>query len=125
MIVPDVNLLLYGHVKGFAEHPKARRWWEDLMNGSEEVGLGGPAVFGFIRLATSQRTIERAARTIAGHETDPCPLDHPIVGRLRCGEWLLFAGVHDCMHLEQLHRLAAQPAPAGDARACQPSRSPA
>jgi DinB superfamily len=60
------------------------------------------------RLATSQRTIERAARTIAGHETDPCPLDHPLVGRLRCGEWLLFAGVHDCMHLEQLHRLARE-----------------
>jgi hypothetical protein len=23
----------------------------------------------------------------------------------RCGEWLLFAGVHDLMHLEQLHDL--------------------
>ena len=77
------------------------------------------------RLATSQRTIERAARTIAGHETDPCPLDHPLVGRLRCGEWLLFAGVHDCMHLEQLHRLAAELAPARDARAGRLSSSPA
>ena len=54
------------------------------------------------RLAASQRVIERAARSIAGHETDPCPLEHPLVGRLRCGEWLLFAGVHDVMHLEQL-----------------------
>ena len=26
-------------------------------------------------------------------------------GRLRCGEWLVFAGVHDLMHLEQLHDL--------------------
>lgn len=58
------------------------------------------------RLATSQRIVERSARTIAGHETDPCLLEHPLVGRLRCGEWLLFAGVHDLMHLEQLHRLA-------------------
>jgi hypothetical protein len=32
------------------------------------------------------------------------------VGRLRCGEWLLFAGVHDLMHLEQLHRLLAESA---------------
>lgn len=55
------------------------------------------------RVAVSQRVIERAARAIEGHETDPCPLDHPLVGRLRCGEWLLFAGVHDLMHLEQLH----------------------
>ena len=55
------------------------------------------------RIALSQRVIERAARAIEGHETDPCPLEHPLVGRLRCGEWLLFAGVHDLMHLEQLH----------------------
>jgi hypothetical protein len=57
------------------------------------------------RIAGSQRVIERAARTIEGHETDPCPLEHPLVGRLRCGEWLLFAGVHDLMHLEQLHQI--------------------
>jgi hypothetical protein len=59
------------------------------------------------RLATSQRIIERAARTVAGHETDPCPLEHPLVGHMRCGEWLLFAGVHDLMHLEQLETLEA------------------
>ena len=68
------------------------------------------------RIAASQHVIERAATSIAGHETDPCPLEHPLVGRLRCGEWLLFAGVHDLMHLEQLHeieaRFAAVPAPA-------------
>jgi hypothetical protein len=60
------------------------------------------------RLAASQRVIGRAARSIEGHETDPCPLEHPLVGRLRCGEWLLFAGVHDLMHLEQLHQIEAR-----------------
>jgi hypothetical protein len=60
------------------------------------------------RIAVSQRLIERAARTVAGHESTPCPLDHPLVGRLRCGEWLVFAGVHDLMHLEQLHALATR-----------------
>ena len=59
------------------------------------------------RVELSQRAIQRSARSIEGHETDPCPLEHPLVGRLRCGEWLLFAGVHDLMHLEQLHELAA------------------
>jgi hypothetical protein len=58
------------------------------------------------RLATSQRIVDRSAGTIEGHELDPCPLEHPTVGRLRCGEWLVFAGVHDLMHLEQLHGLA-------------------
>ena len=58
------------------------------------------------RVAQSQRIVARCARAVAGHELEPCPLEHPLVGRLRCGEWLLFAGVHDVMHLEQLHRLA-------------------
>jgi hypothetical protein len=57
------------------------------------------------RIDQSRRVIARAGRAIEGHETDPCPLEHPLVGRLRCGEWLLFAGVHDLMHLEQLHRI--------------------
>jgi DinB family protein len=60
------------------------------------------------KVEQSQRVIARAAATIDGHELDPCPLDHPLVGRLRCGEWLLFAGVHDLMHLEQLHAIGAE-----------------
>ena len=60
------------------------------------------------RLEISRRIVARAARAIAGHEADACPLDHPLVGRLRCGEWLLFAGVHDLMHLEQLRAIAAR-----------------
>jgi hypothetical protein len=57
------------------------------------------------RIEKSQRVIERAARAVEAHELDPCLLHHPIVGRLRCGEWLLFAGVHDLMHLEQLNEI--------------------
>jgi hypothetical protein len=70
-----------------------------------ERGAGREALLR--RIAASQRIVERAARAISGHEEDPCPLDHPLVGRLRCGEWLLFAGVHDLMHLEQLEGIAA------------------
>jgi hypothetical protein len=68
------------------------------------------------RIALSQRVVERSARAIEGHETDPCPLEHPLVGRLRCGEWLLFSGVHDLMHLEQLHEIEARLAAARSAR---------
>jgi hypothetical protein len=58
------------------------------------------------KIAQSQRIIARSVTQIAGHETDACPLDRPLVGRLRCGEWSLFARIHDVMHLEQLHRIA-------------------
>ncbi len=73
-----------------------------------------------ILLAKSRRSQERSASLIAGHETRRCPLDHPLVGHLRCGDWLLFAGVHDLMHLEQLHRIGvsghgARPVPGSPA----------
>jgi DinB superfamily len=59
-----------------------------------------------VLLGKSRRAQQQVAETVAGHETDRCRLDHPLIGRLRCGDWLLFAGVHDLMHLEQLHRIA-------------------
>lgn len=59
-------------------------------------------------LEKSRRSQARSAELIAGHETQRCPLEHPLTGRLRCGDWLLFAGVHDLMHLEQLHRIAGE-----------------
>jgi DinB superfamily len=83
------------------------RWSADLPRVTP--GIPGSAVATreqlLRRIAGSQRVIERAAGTIEGHETDPCPLDHPFTGRLRCGEWLLFSGVHDLLHLEQLEQL--------------------
>jgi DinB superfamily len=58
-----------------------------------------------ILLDKSRLAIREAAARISGHERQRCGLEHPLIGRLRCGEWLLFLGIHDCTHLEQLHRL--------------------
>jgi hypothetical protein len=88
------------------------RWPADAP--SVIPGIPGPIVDKnelIRKLAQSQRIVARAAAQVAGHEDEPCPLDHPLVGRLRCGEWLLFAGVHDLMHIEQLHAIAAGLAP--------------
>ena len=55
MIIPDVNLLLYAEIDANRLHPRARRWWEDALNGGRQVGLAPVCVFGFLRLATSRR----------------------------------------------------------------------
>lgn len=57
MIVVDVNLLLYAVISGFPQHQAARTWWEQQLNGQAEVGLAGPAVFGFLRIATNPRVL--------------------------------------------------------------------
>ena len=66
-------------------------------------------------LDKSRRAIREAAGSIEGHELQRCAMDHPLIGHLRCGEWLLWVGVHDCMHLEQLHRLLGTDAAADSA----------
>lgn len=58
MIVPDVNLLLYAEIDAFPQHARARRWWEDALNGERAVGLTLIAVFGFLRIGTSRRVFD-------------------------------------------------------------------
>ena len=58
-----------------------------------------------VLLDKSRAAIRLAAARIEGSEMNRCRMLHPLVGHLRCGEWLLFIGIHDLMHLEQLTRL--------------------
>jgi toxin-antitoxin system PIN domain toxin len=69
VIVPDVNLLMYAHVSSFPQHTKARAWWEGLMNGRVDVGIAGPVLFGFLRLATNRKVIDppMSTETAVGH----------------------------------------------------------
>jgi hypothetical protein len=62
-------------------------------------------------LEKSRRAQREAAAAIEGHELDSCRLAHPLIGELRCGDWLLFVGIHDLGHLEQLHALQASHRP--------------
>lgn len=95
MIIPDTNLLLYAEVSSFPAHAVARSWWEDCLNGSEEVGLAPVAFFGFLRLVTNPRIFSPA-------------IDIDVAVR-RVEAWLAFAHVRVLVpgprHLEIAFRL--------------------
>ena len=59
MILPDVNLLLHAYNSESPVHPAARAWWEDLLNGTESVGLPWATLLGFIRIATHRHILTR------------------------------------------------------------------
>lgn len=80
MIIPDVNLLLYAEISGFAEHGKARGWWQGVLEGEAQVGLTYPALFGFIRLATNPRVFDL-----------PMPVENALD---RISDWLARPHVH-------------------------------
>ena len=53
MIIPDLNLLLYAYNAGDRRHAAARRWWQDLLDGEETIGIPLAVSIGFVRLATN------------------------------------------------------------------------
>jgi toxin-antitoxin system PIN domain toxin len=79
VIVVDVNLLLYAVFSGFELHDRARQWWERTVNGSAEVGLTAPAVFGFLRLSTNPRVFESPLSVAAATDYARDWLDQPRV----------------------------------------------
>ena len=104
MIVPDVNLLLYAYFDEFPQHHAARQWWEDIVNGSEPVGLPWIVIVGFVRVSTR-----------------PKELSSPITTRQAIAivdSWLAYphiAPLHpESQHLSVLAMLAADPGVAGN-----------
>ena len=61
MIVPDLNLLVYAHSTRAPLHEPARRWWEDLVNGAERVGVPWLVAAGFVRLLTHPSVLNTPA----------------------------------------------------------------
>jgi len=50
MIIPDINLIVYAYITKDPSHAQAKRWWEELLNGTDPVGLSWVTVCSFLRL---------------------------------------------------------------------------
>ena len=59
MILVDANILIYSHVKSFAQHEPARRWLDQQLSGSTRVGLPWASLLAFLRLVTNPRVFEQ------------------------------------------------------------------
>jgi toxin-antitoxin system PIN domain toxin len=59
MILVDANLLIYAHVREFAEHSAARVWLDEQLNEQPRVGLPWPSLLAFMRIITNGRVFER------------------------------------------------------------------
>jgi hypothetical protein len=53
VILVDPNILIYSHVKSFAQHELARRWLDQQLSGSTRVGLPWASLLAFLRLVTN------------------------------------------------------------------------
>lgn len=85
MIVPDVNLLLDAHFEDMREHRAALRWWYEVLEGRELVGIPWVVVSGFVRIATLPRAISHPLTTGRAIEAVSEWFMHPHVSPLNPG----------------------------------------
>jgi toxin-antitoxin system PIN domain toxin len=85
MIVPDVNLLLHAYNSESPVHDHARAWWEDLLNGSQAVGLTWVAILGFVRIITHRSILSSPLRVDRACTYVRSWLEQPVVAILHPG----------------------------------------
>ena len=55
MIVLDANILLYAYDEASDQHAKARAWVEEVLSGTDPVGLPWQTITAFVRIVTNPR----------------------------------------------------------------------
>jgi toxin-antitoxin system PIN domain toxin len=78
MLIPDVNLLIYGFRRELPAHNTTRAWWLEVLQGAEPVGLHPLVECAFLRLCTKALGPLPAAETDLTldflNELHRCPL---------------------------------------------------
>lgn len=59
MILVDANLLVYAHVRSFAQHARAGTWLDQKLSDNAPVGLPWESLVAFLRIVTNPRIFER------------------------------------------------------------------
>ena len=92
MIVPDANLLLYAYDSTSSLQPAASRWLEEVLSGSETVGLSWLSIGAFLRISTNLRLSRDRISMQAATQIVDSWLSQRVVRLIVPGEqhWMLF-----------------------------------
>lgn len=79
MILVDANLLVYARVVSLPQHPRAKQWLDERLNGTAAVGLPWPSLLGFVRLVSNPRIFSKAESIASAWQQVEAWLDCPCV----------------------------------------------
>jgi toxin-antitoxin system PIN domain toxin len=85
VIIPDLNLLVYAYNSDAPHHPKARAWWEGLLNGREPVAVPWAVILGYVRLMTHPSVLVTPLEPAVSIRHVRTWLDLPLVSVLEPG----------------------------------------
>ncbi|MBV8881399.1 MAG: PIN domain-containing protein [Planctomycetaceae bacterium] len=77
MKIVDANVLLYAVNEDAPQHPKARRWLEHALSGSEPVGFDWTVLLAFLRLSTRSAIFPHPLSPAQAFETMRSWLEQP------------------------------------------------
>jgi toxin-antitoxin system PIN domain toxin len=63
VILPDVNVLVYGYRRESPHHERYAAWLTDLVGGADDLGLVDQVFVGFVRIVTNPRIVADPAPT--------------------------------------------------------------
>ena len=86
MKVIDLNVLLYAINSDAPQHSKIRSWWEQALNGDEQIGLAWPVLLGFVRLTTRGGILPRPLTARQALDLADEWIHHPLVTVLNPGD---------------------------------------
>lgn len=92
MILVDANLLIYAVNSDAPHHRRARRWLEQALSGTVEIGLAWIVILAFIRITTRSGILERPLSCEEAINYIEDWLAQPVVTLLAPGDnhWPLF-----------------------------------
>ena len=93
MILLDANLLLYAYNASFPQHERARQWLEEVLSGTQPVGLPWATVLAFLRIATHPRAFESPLSPDEALASVASWLERPVVAVVQPTErhWVLLS----------------------------------
>lgn len=92
MILVDANLLIYAVNQDSPHHDRARRWLEEALSGTTDIGLAWIVVLAFLRITTHPKIMRNPMTVEMALEYVSSWLSQPFVSLIRPGEqhWPVF-----------------------------------
>lgn len=100
MLLCDVNVLVYAHKTGTADHSRYRRWLDELINSESAYGVSDQVLSGFIRVVTMPRLWDTPSTVRQALDFTTAVRSQPNAVVVRPGErhWDIFTSL--CRHTE-------------------------
>jgi uncharacterized protein len=86
MILVDANLLIYAHHQASEFHSRARAWFEDALQGREDIAIAWMSVLAFLRITTNRHIFAHPFSMAEAEKIVAEWMGHPAISMVSTGD---------------------------------------